>query len=41
MPVKFYPEKPIELLEKFIVKEDGTPLQGEVDVYQKLHVGRI
>lgn len=37
MPVKFYPEKPIELLEKYVVKTDGSPLQGEIDVYKSLH----
>lgn len=37
MPVKFYPDKPIELLERYIQKEDGTPLQGEINVYRKLH----
>ncbi len=36
MPVHFFPQKPIELLEKFITKEDGSPLQGEIDVYRKL-----
>ncbi len=36
MPVRFFPQKPLELLEKFIQKEDGTPLQGEIDVYHKL-----
>lgn len=37
MPVKFFPHKPIELLEKFITKDDGSPLQGEIDIYRKLH----
>ncbi len=37
MSVKFYPEKPISLLEQYIVKEDGTSLLGEIDVYRKLH----
>ncbi|MEJ7559155.1 MAG: NERD domain-containing protein [Pedobacter sp.] len=37
MPVKFYPEKPIELLERYVVKADGSPLQGEIDVYRLLH----
>jgi len=36
MPVNFYPNKPIELLEKYIVKENGSPLNGEIDVYRKL-----
>jgi hypothetical protein len=37
MPVKFFPDKPIHLLEKFITNSDGTPLHGEIDVYRKLH----
>ncbi len=37
MPVKFYPEKPLNLLEKYITKSDGSPLQGEIDVYNLLH----
>jgi hypothetical protein len=37
MPVKFYPEKPLDLLEKYILKEDGSPLYGEIDVYRQLH----
>jgi DNA polymerase III delta prime subunit len=37
MPVNFHPEKPIGLLEKYIVKDDGTPLRGEIDIYRKLH----
>lgn len=36
MPVKFFPEKPIELLERFILKEDGSPLFGEIDIYRRL-----
>jgi hypothetical protein len=36
MPVKFFPEKPIELLEKYIIKDDGNPLFGEIEVYRKL-----
>ncbi len=36
MPVHFFPQKPIELLERFITKEDGSPLQGEIDIYRKL-----
>lgn len=36
MPVKFYPEKPIELLEKYVTKADGSPLHGEIDVYRLL-----
>src|SRR5687767_5768038 len=34
MPVRFFPTKPIELLDKFILKEDGTPLRGEIDIYR-------
>lgn len=37
MPVTFHPHKPLELLEKFVVKEDGTALHGEIDVYRQLH----
>jgi hypothetical protein len=36
MPVHFYPYRPIDLLDQYIVKEDGSPLQGEIEVYQKL-----
>ena len=37
MPVKFFPEKPIDLLEKFIINDDGKPLQGEIEVYRKIY----
>jgi len=37
MPVKFYPEKPIDQLEKYILKEDGSPLWGEIDMYRALY----
>lgn len=37
MSVKFYPDKPIELLEKYIIKDDGSPLFGEIDIYRKLY----
>lgn len=37
MPVNFYPSKPIDLLEKYIIKEDGSPLHGEIDIYRKLY----
>lgn len=37
MPVRFHPHKPLELLEKFIIKEDGTALHGEIDIYRKLY----
>jgi DNA polymerase III delta prime subunit len=36
MPVRFHPNNPIEALETIIVKEDGSPLRGEIDVYRKL-----
>ena len=36
MPVSFYPNNPIEALEKIIVHEDGKPLDGEINVYRKL-----
>lgn len=36
MPVTFHPNNPIDALETIIVKEDGSPLQGEVDVYRML-----
>lgn len=37
MPVKFYPEKPINLLEQIIIKDDGRPLYGEIEIYRQLH----
>src|SRR6185437_9067731 len=37
MSVKFHPFNPIDTLEKIILKEDGSPLQGEIDVYRKVH----
>jgi hypothetical protein len=36
MPVKFHPNNPLEALENIIVKEDGSPLHGEIDIYRKL-----
>lgn len=36
MPVHFHPNNPIDALENIIVKEDGSPLRGEIDVYRKL-----
>jgi len=36
MAVKFYPDKPLALLEKYICHEDGRPLQGEIDIYRQL-----
>ena len=37
MPVRFHPYNPIDALEKIILKDDGNPLQGEIDVYRKLY----
>lgn len=36
MPVTFHPNNPIDALETIIVKEDGSPLYGEIDIYRKL-----
>jgi hypothetical protein len=36
MPVRFHPNNPIDALETIIVKEDGTPLHGEIDIYRQL-----
>lgn len=36
MPVKFYPSNPIDALENIILKDDGTPLYGEIEIYRKL-----
>lgn len=36
MPVHFHPNNPIDLLETILVKEDGSPLYGEIDIYRKL-----
>ena len=36
MPVTFYPNNPIDALETIIVKEDGSPLRGDIDLYRKL-----
>lgn len=36
MPVSFYPDNPIEALEKIITHKDGRPLEGEIHVYRKL-----
>lgn len=36
MSVRFYPNNPIDALETIIVKDDGSPLQGEIDIYRKL-----
>ena len=36
MPVSFHPNNPIDALETIIVKEDGSPLRGEINIYRKL-----
>ena len=36
MPVTFLPYNPISALDKIITKEDGSPLQGEINIYRKL-----
>ena len=36
MPVHFHPNNPIDALNTIIVKEDGSPLRGEIDIYRKL-----
>lgn len=36
MPVKFYPNNPIDALETIIIKEDGSPLHGEINIYRQL-----
>ncbi|MCW7498312.1 NERD domain-containing protein [Leptospira levettii] len=36
MPVQFFPNNPIDTLESIIVKEDGSPLHGEIEIYRKL-----
>lgn len=36
MPVRFYPNNPIDALETIIVKDDGSPLRGEIDIYRQL-----
>jgi hypothetical protein len=36
MPVSFYPNNPVEALEKIILNDNGKPLDGEIDVYRKL-----
>lgn len=38
MPVSFHPNNPIDALERIIIKEDGSPLYGEIDIYRKLWV---
>jgi hypothetical protein len=36
MPVSFYPNNPINALEKIIINDNGKPLEGEINVYRKL-----
>jgi hypothetical protein len=36
MPVSFFPNNPIDELEKIIHHENGKPLDGEINVYRKL-----
>lgn len=36
MPVQFHPNNPIDALETIIVKDDGSPLHGEIDIYRQL-----
>lgn len=36
MPVNFFPNNPIEALDKIILHENGLPLEGEISVYRKL-----
>jgi hypothetical protein len=36
MPLSFFPNNPIEALEKIILHEDGKPLLGEIHIYRKL-----
>ncbi len=36
MAVSFFPNNPIEALEKIILHKNGKPLEGEINVYRKL-----
>lgn len=36
MPIINHDYKDINLLETIMVKEDGTPLQGEIDMYRRI-----
>jgi hypothetical protein len=36
MPVSFFPNNPVEALERIILHENGKPLEGEINVYRKL-----
>lgn len=37
MPIKTHDYKNIEFLEHIIVKDDGSPLQGEIDMYRRIY----
>lgn len=37
MPVKFHPNNPVSKLEEIIIKENGNPLWGEIDIYKKIN----
>ena len=37
MPITFFPYNPISALDNIIIKEDGSPLQGEINIYKKLY----
>jgi DNA polymerase III delta prime subunit len=36
MPVKFYPNNPVDSLETIILHENGSPLYGEIEIYRLL-----
>lgn len=36
MSVTFHPNNPVDALESIIIKEDGSPLHGEINIYRKL-----
>lgn len=37
MPIIRHDNKDMAILERLIVKEDGTPLQGEIDMYRRIY----
>jgi len=37
MPVKFYPNNPLDALESIIKDSDGNTLHGEIEIYRKLY----
>ncbi|WP_313263594.1 NERD domain-containing protein [Sphingobacterium sp.] len=37
MPVSFYPHKPIDKLEEYILDQNGNKLEGEINIYRKLY----